>query len=46
MYRYRYTALGLVAAIIFWFLDSAIHWLVCTEPGFQVLPPDENELWM
>jgi hypothetical protein len=44
--KYRFTAISISIAIIFWFSDSLVHYLGYGEQVFEVLPSDLNELWM
>ena len=38
--------LSIVLALVFWLLDSCIHYFLYREPVFQIIPQDLNELWM
>ena len=37
---------GLTLALVFWFFDSSVHYLLYDESEFEVIPSDFNELWM
>lgn len=41
-----FTVAAIVIAVIFWNFDSALHYFVYKEPGFDFVPDDFNELWM
>jgi len=44
--KYRFTAISIAIAILFWFSDSLVHYFGYGEQAFEVLPSDFNELWM
>jgi hypothetical protein len=44
--KIKYTLIGLLIAVGFWFLDSAIHFFLYGEYQFELVPRDLNELWM
>ena len=46
MKKRRFTLFAFVVAMIFWFLESLIHYLIFNEPQFEVIPGGANELWM
>ena len=41
-----FTIASIIVAAVFWSFDSALHYLVYDEPGFEFIPEDFNELWM
>ena len=42
----KYSITAFVVAMIFWFVDAAIHYFVYSEPQFEIIPSNFNELWM
>jgi len=46
MTKVIYTIASCVMAIIFWILESAMHYYVHEEPQFEIIPSEANELWM
>lgn len=46
MNKYNYFLKSIVAAVLFWLLDSSIHHLFFGEPEFEFVPTEPNELWM
>jgi len=42
----KYTVITIILALVFWFVDAAIHYFVYKEPRFEFIPNDFNELWM
>lgn len=44
--KHNYILVGLLIAIGYWFIDSAIHFWGYGEFKFEVIPSDFNELWM
>jgi len=43
--KHNYFVISIVLAVIFWFLDSSIHWLL-SDHAFELIPDEANELWM
>ena len=41
-----YFIIGIIVALVFWFLDSFVHFYVYGEINFQFVPIDANLLWM
>ncbi len=41
-----YLSIAVLVAIIYWFLDSSIHYFIYQEAQFELIPDDINELWM
>lgn len=41
-----FTIAAAVTALVFWFFDAAVHYVVYEEPEFEYVPSDFNELWM
>lgn len=46
MKKRKYTIITFIIALIFWFMDAAIHYFVYHEEQFEFMPDDFNELWM
>jgi len=46
MKKNKYSITAFTIAVVFWFLDSTIHYFVYGEPQFEFMPDDFNELWM
>ncbi|MBQ0711882.1 MAG: hypothetical protein KBT53_02875 [Porticoccus sp.] len=46
MKKIKYSIGAFSLALIFWFIDTAIHYFVYNEPQFEFIPDDFNELWM
>lgn len=46
MHQIKHSMMASFIALIFWFLDSFIHYFVYGELHFEVIPDDFNELWM
>ena len=44
--RNKFTVLGIVLALFYWFAESVIHRFVYAEEFFEVVPSDLNELLM
>ena len=44
--RNKFTVLGIVLALFYWFAESGIHRFVYAEEFFEVVPSDVNEFWM
>lgn len=44
--RNKFTVLGIVLALFYWFAESVIHRFVYAEEFFEVVPSDVNEFWM
>lgn len=42
----KYTIITFIIALVFWFIDTSIHYFVYNEPQFEFVPDDFNELWM
>lgn len=40
------TIIATSLAILYWFIDSAIHKFLYAEDTFEIIPTDLNELWM
>ncbi|MDH5446256.1 MAG: hypothetical protein OEY52_11925 [Gammaproteobacteria bacterium] len=45
MTTHRYFVLTLLMSIVYWILDSGIHWLIYSEE-LNFFPTEANELWM
>ena len=41
-----FTVAAFEMALVFWFLESAIHYFVFEESHFEFIPSEPNELWM
>lgn len=41
-----FTIAAFLMALLFWFLESIIHFLVFEEPRLEFIPSEQNELWM
>ena len=37
---------GILISILFWILESSVHYLMFDEEKFEFIPSDVNELWM
>ena len=46
MGKHKFGLLGLGLAMLYWVLESVIHRYIYAEQSFELLPSDENELWM
>lgn len=46
MGQHKFSLLGLGLAMLYWVAESVIHRLFYAEKSFELLPSDENELWM
>jgi len=46
MKKRLYSIVALVMALLFWFMDALIHYFVYGESQFEIIPSDNNELWM
>lgn len=46
MKKYLFTILAIILAVVFWYFESSVHYLVYGEPEFEILPQDFDELWM
>ena len=40
------TWIAILAAIVFWFIESAVHYFIFGEPSFEVFPSEVDEIWM
>ena len=38
--------IAILAAILFWFFESAVHYFIFGEPTFEVFPSEVDEIWM
>ena len=46
MKNHLYTTISIAFALIYWCVESAVHYLIYAEPVLEFLPHDPNELWM
>ena len=46
MIKNIFTIIGFVTGCVFWGFDSSVHYFVYSEPEFELIPKDTNELWM
>lgn len=46
MRQSRFTMLGVALALFYWIAESLIHRFVYFDTVFEVLPSDQNEVWM
>lgn len=44
--RNLFALIALVIAVAFWFFDASVHHFIYSEPQFEFVPSDFNELWM
>ena len=41
-----FTLIAIFVAIVFWFIESIIHYFAYGEPTFEIVPSDVDEIWM
>lgn len=46
MKRNMFLIVATLLALLFWFADASIHYIVYDENVFELIPSDFNELWM
>jgi hypothetical protein len=46
MKKRNYIPLSIILGLFSWFADSFIHWLVNEKKVFEIIPSDDNEIWM
>lgn len=44
--NYFYIKSSLVFALLFWILESTIHYFIFNDHEFELIPQEANELWM
>ena len=44
--RFNFFTLSILVSVLFWFIESLIHFYIFNEPAFEWIPADRNELWM
>lgn len=46
MRKIKYSIAAFFIAFTFWFFDASIHYFIYSEPQFEFIPNNFNELWM
>jgi PAS domain S-box-containing protein len=44
--QHPYLKLGALVALVFWLIDSSLHYFAYSEESFEFIPSDIDELWM